>query len=48
MNMDYADAVNQLEDEVATATSRVTGPLTNKEIATELRRIADQIENEKD
>ncbi len=46
MDMDFAAAVNQLEDDVNRAAARVEDVLTNKEVATELRRIADEIENE--
>jgi len=44
MDMDYADAVMQLDDEVSSACARVSEVLTDREIAKELRRIADQLE----
>lgn len=43
MDTEYVDAVNQLEDEVNSAVARVEETLTNAEIASELRRIADMI-----
>lgn len=47
MNMDYADAINQLVEEVSSVAARAEeNGLTNKEIADELRRIADEIEKE--
>lgn len=46
MDTDYSDAVNLLEDLVTSACSRVDETLTNEEIAKELRRIADDIEEE--
>ena len=46
MNTEYADAINRLEDDVNRACARVDDDLSNKEIAAELRRIADEIEDE--
>lgn len=46
MDTEYADAVNRLQDEVDMVCSKVLGPLTGKEIASELRLIAEQWEEE--
>lgn len=46
MNTDYADAINQLGDEVSRAASRVDLILSPKEIADELRRLANEIEDD--
>jgi len=43
--MDFADAVNLLNDEVAACCARAENRgLTSKEVITELRRIADELE----
>lgn len=46
MNTDHADAISQLEDEVSQACARVESVLSNREVAEELRRIANEIEAE--
>lgn len=45
MDTSYAEAVNRLRDDVETATVRAEDVLTAKEIADELRRIANEVEN---
>lgn len=43
--MDYAEAVNRLNDEISTAMARAErAHLTDKEIIEELRRIASELE----
>jgi hypothetical protein len=44
MDTSYADAIARLNDEVSSACSRVSDDLSDKEIAAELRRIADELE----
>lgn len=45
MNVDYAEAVNRLNDEISTALARgERAGLTDKEMAEELRRIARELE----
>jgi hypothetical protein len=47
MNTDYADAINRLTDEISTALARgERAGLTDKEMAQELRRLAEELENE--
>jgi hypothetical protein len=46
MDTEYADAVNRLTDEVESACVRAEGTLSAKEIARELHRIANEIEDE--
>jgi hypothetical protein len=44
MVMDYAEAINRLNDEISSVLARAEHwGLTDKEIAAELRRIADEI-----
>ena len=45
--MDYAEAVNRLNDEISTALARgERAGLTDKEVIAELRRMADELEAE--
>lgn len=44
MDTSYAQAVNELDDAVASAIARVEDRLTKREIAAELRRIASELE----
>jgi hypothetical protein len=46
MDTSFADAVCQLEDEVSAACHRASSALSDKEISTELRRIADELEGQ--
>ena len=47
INTDYADAMCQLEDEIGSMLIRAEERgLSKKEVADELRRIADQVEKE--
>lgn len=43
--MDYAEAMNKLNDEISAVLARAEGwGLSSKEIADELRRIADELD----
>lgn len=44
MDTEYADAIMQLNDEVASACARVSETLSDQEIAKELHRIASELE----
>jgi hypothetical protein len=46
MDTSFADAVLRLEDEVSAACHRASSALSDKEISTELRRIADELEGQ--
>jgi len=44
MNADHAEALNELNDAVSAAAERAMPRLTLKEVAAELRRIANEME----
>jgi hypothetical protein len=46
MDSGYADALVRLEDDLSAACSRASEVLTTKEVAAELRRYADELEDE--
>jgi hypothetical protein len=47
MDTRYADAINMLRDLVEQAVINCEESLSNKDMAAELRRVADELENEK-